>query len=151
MEALLSRNYEGGIIRLTRPLAPGVSCVNVNDPTFSDLAGVLTGVKPVTYTPCSREKLPGFKALCEKLGLKYLPAEKFAGRNCFHMRRQKEVFFIGRDLKTLKTAALIWKNPSNIDRWSGMLGYPACCVRMHSEWLDTMGHGPDLVEMAFRN
>ena len=48
----------GGRISLARPLAPGVSAIDANDPTFSDLAGVLTGMKPVTYTDCAPAGLP---------------------------------------------------------------------------------------------
>ena len=150
MEALLSRNYEGGTIRLARPLAPGVSRVNITDPTFSDLAGVLTGAKPVTYTSCSHERLPLLQDLCARLKLKCIPAEKFAGRSCFHMEGSKEIFFIGRDEKLLTKAALTWKDPKNNERWSVMLGYPECCIRMYRQWLDTMGQGQDLVEMAYK-
>ena len=149
MEALLSRNYANGTIPLARPLAPGMSRINVYDPTFSDLAGVLTGVKPVTYTDCSPEKVPQLKELCEKTGLKWLLAEKFLEREIPHLRPGKRVFLIGRDIKTLRAAARAWKDPKNNERWAGMLGYPECCIRLFSKWLETMGRGPDLVEMAF--
>jgi len=151
MEGILSRSYEGGSIPLARPLAPGVSSVNLNDPAFSDLAGALTGVKPVTYTDCSPERAPRLKDLCGKLGLRYLPVEEFLGRESHHQRRGKRIYLIGRDLKILKAAALAWKDPENNERWAGILGYPECCILMFSKWLKTLGRGPDLVEMSYRN
>lgn len=151
MEGILNRSYEGGAIPLARPLAPGVSSVSLNDPTFSDLAGALTGVKPVTYTDCSPERAPRLKELCGKLGLRYLPVEAFLGIDFHHQKQGKRIYLIGRDLKTLKAAALSWKDPKNNESWACSLGYPECCIRMFSEWLKTLGCGPDLVEMSYRN
>ena len=54
----MKKTGQYGIIELERPLARGISAVTVNDPTFSDLAGVITGMKPVTYTDCAPAELP---------------------------------------------------------------------------------------------
>ncbi|HNW45320.1 MAG TPA: hypothetical protein PKI19_12505 [Elusimicrobiales bacterium] len=138
-----------GYIHLARPLAPGISRVTVNDPTFSDLAGVLTGAKPVTYTDCSPENIPALKQLCERLRLKCLPVEEFLSKSWHHFVPGKKVFFIGKRASTIKTAALDWKNPENNERWATLLGYPDCCIRLYTKWLKTQGRGPDLVKMSF--
>lgn len=151
MEALLSSHYEEGLIRLARPLAPGVRSVPLNDPAFSDLAGVLAGVKPVSYTGCSPDRLPALLRLCEKLKLHCLPAEEYAGRRGFHLRRGAEVYFIGRSAATLRRAARAWADPADDDAWSVYLGYPDCCIKAFRKWRDAQDKGPDLVELAAGN
>lgn len=138
-------------IALARPLAPGVTRVGLNDPAFSDLAGVLTGVKPVTYTDCARENIPQLKDLCEKLKLKCLPMEELIAKPIHHLIQGKKVFLLGRDTKTIKAAAEAWNTARNNAQWAGILGYPECCIDMHWKWLSASSRGDDLVKMAFHN
>ena len=123
-----------GFIYLDRPLAPGVARIRSNDPTFSDLAGVLTGVKPVTYTDCFPENIPALKELCEKLRLEFLPAEEFLGKKENHFKKAKKMILLGKDLKTLKAAAMAWSELSTKKRWARLLGYPGCCVKEYAKW-----------------
>lgn len=138
-------------IPLARPLAPGVTRVGLNDPTFSDLAGVLTGVKPVTYTDCARENIPQLKELCAKLKLKCQPLEDLIAKPIHHLIEGKKVFLLGRDTRTIKAAAAAWNTAKNNAQWAGILGYPECCIDMHWKWLSASGRGDDLVKMAFHN
>lgn len=151
MEELLTKYYAGGEIELARPLAPGVDRLRLNDPTFSDLAGVLTGMKPVTYTDCAVGRVAALRELCGKLKLECLPAEEFLDKRWHHLRRGKALFFIGRGMPALRKAALAWQKPGNNENWAGMLGYPRCCIELYSKWLKQLGRGPDLVELAYAN
>lgn len=123
-----------GFIRLERPLAAGIDRVDANDPTFSDLAGVLTGMKPVTYTDCATRRLPHLRALCHKLKLELLLAEDFLGRKGPHFRSDKKMVLIGKDLRKLKNAAAAWNEFSTGGDWGLLLGYPACCVKAYRRW-----------------
>ncbi len=138
-------------MNLARPLARGVSRISLNDPTFSDLAGVLTGVKPVTYTDCSPGDVPQLKSLCDRLKLNCLPVEEFLSKRWYHLVQGKTIFLLGRDAKTVKAAALAWRSPENNERWASILGYPECCIGMYMKWLNTLGLGDDLVKMSFYN
>ncbi|MBU2572815.1 MAG: hypothetical protein KKH28_01895 [Elusimicrobia bacterium] len=147
---------KNGFILLTRPLAPGVSRLRVNDPTFSDLAGVLTGVKPVTYTDCLPESLPALKELCEKLKLKYLLPEKIFGRQGGHFGagRQKEMVLIGKNPEQLAAAAKAWSVSTTEAPWALSLGYPQCCVKAFIKWFrdgDRRKSRDELVRRIFSN
>lgn len=136
----------GGRIRLARPLAPGVDSVAPNDPTFSDLAGVLTGVKPVTYTDCFPAGFRRLAALCRRLKLEYLLAEDYLSKAGHHFSSGKKMVLIGRRRRDLVSAARSWAvSPS---AWGTWLGYPGCCVKEYSAWSD--GKKEDLVRATAR-
>ena len=132
----MKRTKGQGFIELERPLAPGINRVDANDPTFSDLAGVLTGMKPVTYTDCAPAELPRLGALCEKLKLKLLLPEDFLGKKGPHFRGTKKMVLLGRDPAKLKKAALAWNEVSTGTEWGEFLGYPACCAGEYSRWYE---------------
>ena len=132
----MKRTKGHGFIELERPLAPGINRVDANDPTFSDLAGVLTGMKPVTYTDCAPAGLPRLGALCEKLKLKLLLPEAFLGKKGPHFRGTKKMVLLGRDQAKLKKAALAWDRVSTGTEWGEFLGYPACCAGEYSRWYE---------------
>jgi len=137
----------GGRIALARPLAPGVNAVDANDPTFSDLAGVLTGMKPVTYTDCFPDQFRRLAGLCRKLKLDYLLAEDYLAKAGHHFNNQKKMVLIGKNRSKLIAAAKAWAvSPS---AWGTYLGYPACCVKKYSAWSD--GKKEDLVRATARN
>lgn len=132
----MKRTSGSGFIELERPLAPGINRVDANDPTFSDLAGVLTGMKPVTYTDCAPEELPRLRTLCEKLKLKLLLPEEFLGKKGPHFRGTKKMVLLGRDPAMLKKAAVAWNEVSTGPEWGVFLGYPACCAEEYSRWYE---------------
>ena len=139
-------------IELEKPLAAGISRVDANDPTFADLAGILTDVKPVTYTDCAPQELPRLKVLCEKLKLNLLLAEDFLCRKGPHFRRAKKMVLIGKDTRKLEKAAAAWDKSSTGEEWGLLLGYPACCVRAYSRWYDESAGGkprPDIINRIF--
>lgn len=147
---------KNGFILLARPLAGGVTRLRVNDPTFSDLAGVLTGVKPVTYTDCLPESLPVLKELCEKLKLKYLLPEKILGRQGGHFGagKQKEMVLIGKNLKQLAAAVKAWSVSTTEAPWALSLGYPQCCIQAFIKWFregDRRRSRDELVRRIFSN
>lgn len=124
--------------------------VSVNDPTFSDLAGMLTGMKPVSYADCAQDKFPRILNLCEKLKLKCLLPEKFLGRRGRHFQRAKKIVLLGKDLKTLKAAALAWARDG--ERWGCLLGYPRCCVRSYLKWkCSKIKPKPDIIKRILCN
>lgn len=138
-----------GFIVLERPLRGGVDRLTRNDPTFSDLAGVLTGAKPVTYTDCLPKSLPALRDLCSALGLNYLLPED-AGRRGAHFAGdgRKIMVLIGKRTKALRSAAAAWKRSTVGMAWGLALGYPECCVKAFAEWFangDGAGPRPDLV------
>ena len=132
----MKRTKGHGFIELERPLAPGINRVDANDPTFSDLAGVLTGMKPVTYTDCAPAGLPRLRTLCAKLKLKLLLPEEFLGKKGPHFRGTKKMVLLGRDQAKLKKAALAWDRVSTGTEWGEFLGYPACCAGEYSRWYE---------------
>ena len=59
------------VLKLARPLAGMKQLLN-HDPFISDLAALLTGVKPVIYIDFEDSHWPYLSALTEKLRLRYL-------------------------------------------------------------------------------
>ena len=139
---------------MERPLAGGISAVTVNDPTFSDLAGVITGMKPVTYTDCLTEDLPRIAGLCGKLKLKYLLPEEFLGKRGPHFIKAKKMVLMGRNLADLKRAATAWSSQSISEEWGCLLGYPECCVKAYFNWTNfkfKLKQRPDIIRRIFAN
>jgi len=130
----MKKNESGRAIRLERPLEGGVRSISVNDPTFSDLAGVLTGMKPVTYTDCAPHRLAYLTGLCRKLKLETLFVEEFLGRQAPHFNNDKKMIFIGRERAILEKAAKAWLHCSTDGEWGRLLGYPDCCARAFADW-----------------
>ncbi|MDT8286945.1 MAG: hypothetical protein RQ748_07550 [Elusimicrobiales bacterium] len=138
-----------GVIVLEKPLSGGADRLTRNDPTFSDLAGLLTGIKPVTYTDCLPTALPALKELCGKLKIKVLLPEtgEERGRH-FAGDGRKVMVLIGRRQRDLAKAAEAWKRSTVGMDWGLALGYPECCVKAFAAWFANGGATvprPDLV------
>jgi hypothetical protein len=142
-------------LTLKKPLARGIRTLKLLDPTISDLAGLLTGVKPVTYTDYSESDWPYIKELCSALGLKYAHPEPAAARTGKHLHSgaggQRHMLLLSRKASLLKEASLAWKK-SAIDRdWGILLGYPACCVDAYLRWRLGFCEKKDLVRFTAGN
>lgn len=141
-------------LRLKKPLARGITSLKLLDPTISDLAGLLTGAKPVTYTDYSESDWPYIKQLCSALGLKYAHPEKSAGRTGKHLGAApggRRMLLLARKEGPLKAAAAAW-GKSAIDRdWGVLLGYPACCVDAYLRWRRDFSGRKDLVRFTAEN
>ncbi len=141
-------------LRLRKPLARGVTALGLLDPTIADLAGVLTGAKPVTYTDYSEADWPRVRDLCAALGLKYAHPERAAGRAGKHLGRApggRRMLLIAKKAGPLRAAAAAW-GKSAVDRdWGLLLGYPACCVDAYISWRREFGDSRDLVRFTAEN
>ena len=142
-------------LTLKKPLACGISTLKLIDPTISDLAGLLTGAKPVTYTDYSDNDWPYIKELCAALGLKYAMPEPAAARTGKHLNRgsggERHMLLLSRKASLLKEASQAWKR-SAIDRdWGILLGYPACCVDAYLRWRGDFHAVKDLVRFTAEN
>jgi hypothetical protein len=142
------------MLQLKKPLARGIRSLKLLDPTISDLAGLLTGAKPVTYTDYSESDWPYIKELCSALGLKYAHPEVNAGRAGKHLgtaRGGRKMLLLARKEAPLKAAVNAWGR-SAIDRqWGVLLGYPACCVDAYISWRKDFGDKKDLVRFTAEN
>lgn len=141
-------------LKLRKPLARGIRELKLLDPTISDLAGLIAGVKPVTYTDYSDSDWPYLKELCSALGLKYAHPEPAAGRQGKHLGRARggrKMLLLARKEGPLKAAAAAW-GKSAIDRdWGILLGYPDCCVDAYIRWKKEFGDRKDLVRLTAEN
>ncbi len=152
MRVFPSNLDKNGFILLEKPLPGGVDRLTRNDPTFSDLAGVLTGAKPATYTDCLPESLPALRDLCAALKLKLLLPEE-AGRRGAHFAGdgRKVMVLIGKRMKDLRTAEAAWRRSTVEMDWGLALGYPECCVKAFTRWFANGGGAgprPELVRFT---
>jgi len=141
-------------LRLKKPLARGITSLKLLDPTISDLAGLLTGVKPVTYTDYSKSDWPYIKGLCDALGLVYADPEAAAARRGKHLGSApggRKMLLLARKPGPLKAAVAAW-GKSAIDRdWGLLLGYPECCVDAYIRWRTAFHLKKDLVRFTAEN
>lgn len=140
-------------IALDRPLAPGVRELSGEDPTFSDLCGVLTGMKPVTYTDCAPQRVPYLRELCRRLGLAILFPEEDLGVKGHHCKAAKKMVLIGERPELLRKAARAWLRSTVDGDWALLLGYPECCVKAYAAWYASAAGKdprPDLVPFILR-
>lgn len=121
------------------------------DPGFSDLAALLTGIKPVLYTDFDAADWPYLKDLCSKLKLEYLLPEAMYGREGFKAapRYGKKMLLIGRRKKDLEAAAKSWGRAETTREWGLLLGYPPCCVDAYLEWKEKYSARTDLVRRTW--
>lgn len=121
------------------------------DPGFSDLAALLTGIKPVLYTDFSPADWPYLKDLCSKLKMEYLLPEELHGREGFKAapRGGKKMLLIGRRKKELEAAARAWGRAETTREWGLLLGYPPCCVDAYLEWKEKYSAEIDLVRWTW--
>lgn len=121
------------------------------DPGYSDLAALLTGIKPVLYTDFSPSDWPYLKDLCAKLKMEYLLPEELYGREGFKAapRGGKKMLLIGRRKKDLAAAARAWGRAETTREWGLLLGYPACCVDAYLEWKERYSAEIDLVRWTW--
>lgn len=141
-------------LRLKKPLARGLDTLKLLDPTISDLAGLLTGVKPVTYTDYSESDWPYIKGLCDALGLVCADPEAAAARRGKHLGSApggRRMLLLARKPEPLKAAVAAW-GKSAIDReWGLLLGYPGCCVDAYLRWRTGFHEKKDLVRFTAEN
>jgi len=141
-------------LRLKKPLARGLTSLKLLDPTVSDLAGLLTGVKPVTYTDYAESDWPYIKGLCDALGLLWADPERPAGRRGKHLGSApggRKMLLLAKKAGPLKAAVAAW-GKSAIDRdWGLLLGYPGCCVDAYLRWRTGFHEKKDLVRFTAEN
>jgi hypothetical protein len=141
-------------LRLKKPLARGITSLKLLDPTISDLAGLLAGVKPVTYTDYAGSDWPYLKGLCDALGLVYADPEAAAARRGKHLGSApggRKMLLLARKPGPLKAAVAAW-GKSAIDRdWGLLLGYPECCVDAYIRWRKGFHDKKDLVRFTAEN
>ncbi|MDD2804721.1 MAG: hypothetical protein PHV33_04145 [Elusimicrobiales bacterium] len=141
-------------LRLKKPLARGIRELKLLDPTISDLAGLITGVKPVTYTDYSESDWPYIKGLCDALGLVYSDPEAAAARRGKHLGAApggRRMLLLAKKPGPLKAATAAW-GKSAIDRdWGILLGYPECCVDAYIRWRTGFHEKKDLVRFTAEN
>jgi hypothetical protein len=141
------------VLQLARPLA-GMKRLLNHDPFISDLAALLTDVKPVIYIDFEDSHWPYLSGLCEKLRLRYLfPEELYPEirnpHNLFHLRRGKKHIIIGKDMGKVETAARHWKRLGGVP-WGLALGYPECCVKHYTGWKKNTAD-PDIMRHIYLN
>lgn len=137
--------FSGGI-RLARPLR-GLRRLPVIDPTIADLAGLITGVKPVLYTDVAPGSFRAAEELCSRLGFRYLLPENGDSGPAPHLKGGgRAMMLIGRSAAVLRAAAAAWKENPVGREWGELLGYPSCCVKFYSDW--KRGGRGDLVRRA---
>lgn len=141
-------------LRLKKPLARGLRELKLLDPTISDLAGLIVGAKPVTYTDYTESDWPYIQGLCSALGLKYADPEAAAGRRGKHLGRApggRRMLLLAKKEAPLKAAVAAW-GKSAIDRdWGVLLGYPECCVDAYIRWRTAFHEQKDLVRFTAEN
>lgn len=141
-------------LRLKKPLARGLGELKLLDPTISDLAGLIVGAKPVTYTDYTESDWPYIQGLCSALGLKYADPEAAAGRAGKHLGRApggRRMLLLAKKEAPLKAAVAAW-GKSAIDRdWGVLLGYPECCVDAYIRWRTAFHDKKDLVRFTAEN
>lgn len=137
---------------MSRPLS-GLKGLRDFNPGIPDLAGLLTGVKPVLYTDCGEGDLPYIKLLCEKLKLVHLFPEEGGPRSGFHSRMfgRSRMVLLSRSRKKLKEAAEGWCADNLSEQWGTALGYPSCCVKSYVKWKTKFSARADLVRFIAGN
>ena len=141
------------VLKLARPLA-GMKRLLNHDPFISDLAALLTDVKPVIYIDFEDDHWPYLSALCEKLRLRYLfPENLYPGirnpHNLFHLRRGKKHIIIGKEMGKVEAAARHWERLGGVP-WGLALGYPECCVKRYTGWKKNTAD-PGIMRNIYRN
>jgi len=150
-DAAVPRGRE--VLKLARPLA-GIKRLLNHDPFISDLAALLTDVKPVIYIDIEDSHWPYLSDLCEKLRLKYvfpegLHPEVTNPHNLFHLRPGKKHIIIGKEAGKVEKAARYWTRLGSVP-WGIALGYPECCVKHYTGWKkDTTD--PDIMRHIYMN
>ncbi len=141
-------------LRLKKPLARGITSLKLLDPTISDLAGLLAGVKPVTYTDYAPSDWPYLRDLCKALGLKYAHPEPAAARTGKHLGSApggRKMLLLAKKPGPLKEACEAWGKSAIGRDWGLLLGYPACCVDAYIRWRGEFGDKKDLVRFTAEN
>ncbi len=137
-------------LTLARPLG-NLSELRTKDPFISDLAALLTGVKPVIYIDYGGADWNYIKKIAAALKLRYVfPGELHPGAGNYHLRSKRKFLLLGRSEKALAKAAAAWRESVLGLDWGSALGYPDCCVRAYLKWKMTAAPGgPDLVETEY--
>ena len=141
------------VLTLARPLA-GIKRLLNHDPFISDLAALLTDVKPVIYIDFEDGHWPYLSGLCGKLRLKYVfPEDRFPKidnpQNLFHLRSGKKHIIIGKQISKVEAAVRHWRRLGSVP-WGIALGYPECCVKHYTGWKERTAD-PDIMRNIFRN
>lgn len=145
MKSPAAKWFSGGI-PLARPLR-GLKRLPLIDPTIADLAGLITGVKPVLYTDVAPGGFRAAEELCSRLGFRYLLPEREGSGPAPHLKGGgRAMMLIGRSAAVLRAAAAAWKKNPVGQEWGEYLGYPSCCVKFYSDW--KRGGRGDLVRRA---
>lgn len=136
-------------LRLARPLG-GLTELRSYDPFISDLAALLTGVKPVIYMDDGAATRDYIAGLCRALKLVRLcPEEEHPGAGNYHLRGRRKFLLIGKSKRALRTASAAWGESVLGREWGEALGYPACCVKAYLAWKEAAERGgPDLIALA---
>ena len=138
------------ITRLAKKIG-ALAEIRDTDPGFSDLAALLTGIKPVLYTDFDVADWPYLKDLCLKLKLEYLLPEALFGRKGFKAAPKygKKMLLIGRKRKDLEAAAASWGRAETTREWGLLLGYPPCCVDAYLDWKENYSERTDLIRWTY--
>jgi hypothetical protein len=141
-------------LKLKKPLARGIASLKLLDPTISDLAGLLTGVKPVTYTDYSASDWPYIKGLCDAFGLLCADPEAAAARRGKHLGPApggRKMLLLARKAEPLKAAVAAWGKSATDRDWGLLLGYPECCVDAYLRWRTGCHKQKDLIRFTAEN
>jgi len=139
---------------LKKPLGNGIRSLRIIDPNLPDLAGLLTGEKPVLYTDYSPQDWNYIKDLCEKLKLKYLHPEELYRKTGFHAdggNSGRKMLLIGKEPRKLSLAAKCWNDSATNIEWGVLLGYPECCVKAYVKWRMELSREHELINLTFDN
>jgi len=129
------------VLELARPLA-GIKRLLNDDPLISDLAALLTDVKPIICIDFEEDHWPYLSDLCRKLRLTCRSTEDRSPEatnphTFFHLRAGKKYVIIGKNRTKVEKAARYWRQLGGAA--CGMeLGYPECCVKCYTGWQKNM-------------
>jgi len=118
---------------LAHPLR-GLTRLRDYDPYLSDLAALLTGVKPVIYIDFNVQGWPYIKDLCRRFRLTCVFPEWEYKKESFHVETGKLIAIFGFDPAKVRRAARLWNVGVVGVPWGVALGYPRCCVEAYSKW-----------------
>jgi len=120
-------------VKLARPLC-GLTELRDYDPYISDLAALLTGVKPVIYIDLDIRSWPYIHELCRRFKLKYVFPEEEYHKEAFHLTPGKKIIILGFNQRKIREAARQWSISVVSVPWGVALGYPQCCVKTYAKW-----------------
>lgn len=125
------------MFKLRKPLGKGLTRLRDHGPHLSDLAGLLTGVKPVVRIEMTRRDRPYAVDLCERLGLLHI-APGNPARDL--LRKGFTTMLISRKSSWLRKADKLCSKAGPTHPEIGrLLGYPDCCVRAYVAWARRKG------------